>query len=158
MCSVDTYLASHHVGFEVRRPQGIPKSWRELRGILRIYQNPLPPDEILPPGVNSAALYTEIWAPRDTDLNATGTCPANLVVRQRLAFPGDDAIQGEPVVDLGQGRIAYGKVAQPTTCGTGGPTKLFSYLTWVSDGIQFTLTGNSVGHDTMIRIAQSLHD
>jgi hypothetical protein len=156
-CEVPSDTASALVGFPVRTPSNLPQGWQRLRGTLRIYRDSLPADEILPPGVHAASLYTQIWAPPGTDLKAPGTCPANLVVRERIAFPGDNNLQGEPAIDLGQGRTAYGSVAEPTACGTGEPLKPFSHLAWVSDGIQFTVTGNSVDHDTMIRVAQSLY-
>lgn len=153
-CDMTPERASTYLGFDAQIPVGIPDGWTTERTRLLIFRDPLPEGEApLPAGVESVPVYNQIWTPPGTDLNVTGTCPSRVQVRQRPALPGESGGSG-PTVDVGDGRTAYGSLADPSTCG-GLPT-VNTMLYWIDKGVVVNVNADNVDREHILRIVASL--
>jgi hypothetical protein len=154
-CDMTADEAAQFLGFQPRTPSGIPEGWVKIWSRLRVYRNPLPDGEApLPAGVDNVGLFMQIWAPPGTDLNATGTCPDHLSVRERIMFPGEGTTRQGQVVDLGNGTLATGSVESGTSCG--GTLHDFGMLSWYSDGEWIALESLGIPPDQVLAIARSV--
>ena len=160
-CALSPAAAGPYVGFNVRVPQGIPQGLVPASSNLRIYREPLPAGQPpLPPGVSTAALSFQVWAPSGTNLNTATTCSPYVTVRERKVLPGDDPANatGMPPIDLGSGRTIYGTLDTPVTCENDGATSAESHVEWLSDGIDITVEANGINRAEMMQIANSLYN
>jgi hypothetical protein len=154
-CAMRPRAARRYLGFVARVPIGVPPGWVVERKQLRVYRDPLPNGEgSLPPGVATLPTYNQVWTPAGTDLDQTGTCPSWLQVRERPVLPGEGPVVGMPTLDLGDGTIVYGNIAEPSDCG-GTPT-LATTVIWLRDGISFLVEATNVDRDHVVRIVKSV--
>lgn len=155
-CHMEPAVASRHLGFTVRLPIGIPDGWTRVRANLRVY----PAGSRDQSGrviAQTVTTYTLDWAPPGTDVDAPGTCPTLLFVRERLAAPGEHE-PAWPRVDLGDGVSAGGTLTPDATCGDpGGPRGSSAFLDWVDDGISFTLQSWNADEQHVLQVARSLN-
>ena len=155
-CEMSPADAGAHLGFDVRVPTGVPDGWVHVYENLKVYRPGLSPEPV-PPGAD-VVLYNQVWAPPGTDLNAPGTCPTYLQVRERRAFDGEASSQAVlgAAIDLGDGHVAFGEESS-AACGSGeGPVHAVSLLSWESDGIWFSVLANGIPPERVRAVARSI--
>jgi hypothetical protein len=158
-CEMTAKRAQRYLGFRPRVPQNVPEGWVQQPSRLKIYRSQFDPAS-LPPGATEVTEFFQIWAPRGSppiaDRPAAFTCTPDLVVRQRMALVGEDALRTDAgTVDLGNGRVVNGTLG-PEACVTGGPVDPHGDLFWDDQGRSCSLTTNDIPTDQILAIARSL--
>ncbi|MFA5885645.1 MAG: hypothetical protein WDA60_17475, partial [Acidimicrobiia bacterium] len=135
-CHLQPTDAEAYLGFHVRTVTGVPRGWEIVREDLRAYPGADPADP-----ARTVPLYVRVWAAPGTDFS-TGT-PTYIQLRERLALSADNSPCGQPPrrVVLDDGSIA---------CGGG------SDLTWMNDGVWYSLFAPGVAEDDLIQFANAL--
>lgn len=155
-CPMAPSPASTHLGFRVRVPTDIPEGWEPLYAKLKVYRDGVSPEPV-PPGAD-VLLYQQAWAPAGTDLNAQGTCPPYLWVKERRAFDLEPQIDTRfDPIDLGSGQLVTGHQREGS-CGSTGERQVSSLLTWTSKGIWITMVADGLGPEQVRAIARSIYD
>jgi hypothetical protein len=155
-CAMSPTTAGTYLGFDVRVPDGIPSGWILERARLLLYRPPLPDGEPpLPTGVESVAVYNQVWTPPDTDLNEIGVCPSRLQVRERPLLPGEAAGVGAKH-SLESGKVVYGELATTSTC-DGQPT-VNTMLNWTQNDVSFTVNADNIDKEGILQIVESLQE
>lgn len=158
-CKMTAKRAQQYLGFRPRVPTNVPEGWVRQPSRLKIYRSQFDPAS-LPAGVTEVAEFFQFWAPVGTaplaGHPADMTCSPNLVVRQRIALVGEQALRTEVgTVDLGNGHIVNGIVDQ-SACGTGGAIGPYANLFWATRGQYVSITANGIPNEQSLAIARSL--
>jgi hypothetical protein len=158
-CEMTAKRAQKYLGFRPRVPQNVPEGWVQQPSRLKIYRSQFDPAS-LPAGATEVTEFFQFWAPRGTppiaDRPANFTCTQVLVVRQRMALVGEDALRTDAgTVDLGGGRVVNGRL-EPTACLPGDPAAPSGDLFWSDQGRHYGVTGNGIPNEQLLAIARSL--
>ncbi len=158
-CEMTAKQAQRYLGFRPRVPRNVPAGWVRQPSRLKIYRSQFDPAS-LPAGTTEVTEFFQTWAPPGSpavaDRPANVTCTPVLVVRQRMALVGEDALRTDAgTVDLGSGRVVNGTLG-PTACLPGDPAAPYGDLFWSDQGRYYSVTGNGIPNEQLLTIARSL--